>query len=44
MYAKIHIREYNTKQMILFPRRLDKDIVENDPVLNEVLAIIVKLY
>ena len=32
MSAKIHFRDYNPKQMILFPQRLDKDIAENDPV------------
>lgn len=32
MSAKIHFRDYNPKQMILFPPRLDKDIAENDPV------------
>ena len=32
MVAKIHFREYNPKQMVLFPERLDKDIDENDPV------------
>mgnify|MGYP000784817077 CR=1 FL=1 len=32
MSTKIHFREYNPKQMILFPQRLDKDIAENDPV------------
>lgn len=32
MVAKIHFRDYNPKQMILFPQRLDKDIAENDPV------------
>ena len=26
MSAKIHFRDYNPKQMILFPQRLDKDI------------------
>ena len=30
--AKVHIRDYNPKQIILFPQRLDKDIAENDPV------------
>ena len=33
MSTKIHFRDYNPKQMILFPQRLDKDIAENDPVL-----------
>lgn len=32
MSAKLHFRDYNPKQMILFPQRLDKDIAENDPV------------
>lgn len=32
MSAKIHFRDYNPKQTILFPQRLDKDIAENDPV------------
>lgn len=32
MSAKIHYRNYNPKQMILFPQRLDQDIAENDPV------------
>lgn len=32
MSAKLHFRDYNLKQMILFPQRLDKDIAENDPV------------
>ena len=32
MVTKIHFREYNPKQMVLFPERLDKDIDENDPV------------
>ena len=32
MPTKIHFRDYNPKQMILFPQRLDKDIAENDPV------------
>ena len=30
--AKVHFRDYNPKQIILFPQRLDKDIAENDPV------------
>ena len=30
--AKLHFRDYNPKQIILFPQRLDKDIAENDPV------------
>lgn len=32
MYTKLHFRDYNPKQMLLFPERLDKDIAENDPV------------
>ena len=32
MSTKIHFRDYNPKQMILFPQRLDKDIAKNDPV------------
>lgn len=32
MSAKIHFRDYNPKQTLLFPHRLDKDIAENDPV------------
>ena len=32
MSTKLHFRDYNPKQMILFPQRLDKDIAENDPV------------
>ena len=32
MYTKIHFRPYNTKQILLFPDRLDKDIAENDAV------------
>ncbi|MGN0226124.1 MAG: IS1182 family transposase [Prevotella sp.] len=32
MSTKIHFRSYNSKQMVLFPERLDKDIEENDPV------------
>ena len=30
MSAKIHFRDYNPKQTLLFPQRLDKDIAEND--------------
>ena len=30
--AKLHFRDYNPKQILLFPQRLDKDIAENDPV------------
>jgi transposase len=32
MRTKLHFRDYNPKQMLLFPERLDKDIAENDPV------------
>ncbi len=32
MSAKLHFRDYNPKQMVLFPQRLDKDIADNDPV------------
>ena len=32
MSTKLHFRDYNPKQMLLFPQRLDKDIAENDPV------------
>ena len=32
MSTKIHFRDYNPKQMLLFPPCLDKDIAENDPV------------
>lgn len=32
MYTKLLFRDYNPKQMLLFPERLDKDIAENDPV------------
>jgi transposase len=32
MATKLHFRDYNPKQMTLFPQRLDKDIAENDPV------------
>ena len=28
MSTKIHFRDYNPKQTILFPHRLDKDIAE----------------
>lgn len=30
--AKLHFLDYNPKQILLFPQRLDKDIAENDPV------------
>ena len=32
LHGKVHFRDYNPKQIILFPQRLDKDIAENDPV------------
>lgn len=32
MSAKLHFRPYNSKQSLLFPERLDKDIAEHDPV------------
>ena len=32
MSTKLHFRDYNPKQMILFPQRIDKDIADNDPV------------
>ena len=32
MYTKLHFRDYNPKQIVLFPQRLDKDIAENDSV------------
>ena len=32
MSAKIHFRDLQSQQTILFPQRLDKDIAENDPV------------
>ena len=32
MITKIHYRDYNPKQLLLFPERLDKDIDGNDPV------------
>lgn len=32
MSAKTHFRDYNPKQMMLFPQLLDEDIAENDPV------------
>lgn len=32
MSAKINFRDYNPKQIILFPQRLNKDIAGNDPV------------
>lgn len=30
--AKVHYRNYSTKQIVLFPQRIDEDIAENDPV------------
>ena len=30
--TKLHFRDYNPKQNLLFPQQLDKDIAENDPV------------
>ena len=30
--AKLHFRDYNPKQIIRLPQRLDKDMAENDPV------------
>ena len=30
--AKLHFREYNPKQILLFPQRIDENIAENDPV------------
>lgn len=30
--SKVHYRSYNPNQIILFPQRIDEDIVENDPV------------
>lgn len=32
MFTKLHFRDYNPQQTILFPQCLDKDIAENDPV------------
>ena len=32
MATKLHFKDYNSKQLILFPERLDKDIAENDSV------------
>lgn len=32
MTTKLHFRDYNPKQILLFPQRLDQDIAENDPV------------
>lgn len=32
MDTKIHFRDYNPKQIILFPQRIDENIAENDPV------------
>ena len=30
--AKIHFRPYTTKQILLFPQRIDEHIAEDDPV------------
>ncbi len=30
--AKVHYRNYSTRQIVLFPQRIDEDIAENDPV------------
>ena len=30
--AKLHFRSYSPKQLILFPKRIDENISENDPV------------
>ena len=30
--AKIHFRPYTTKQILLFPQRIDENIAEDDPV------------
>lgn len=30
--TKVHFRKYNSKQILLFPQRLDENIEENDPV------------
>lgn len=30
--AKIHFRDYNYNQTVLFPQRIDEDIADNDPV------------
>ena len=30
--AKIHFRTYTTKQILLFPQRIDENIAEDDPV------------
>ena len=30
--SKVHFREYNPNQLILFPQRIDEDIAENAPV------------
>ena len=32
MYTKLHFKDYNPKQIQLFPQRLDEDIEENAPV------------
>ena len=30
--AKIHFKDYNYNQTVLFPQRIDEDIADNDPV------------
>ena len=30
--TKLHFHSYNSKEIVLFPQRIDKDIAENDPV------------
>ena len=30
--AKLHFRPYTTKQILLFPQRIDENIAEDDPV------------
>ncbi len=32
MATNLHFRDYNPKQMVLYPERMDKDIDENDAV------------
>ena len=32
MFEKLYFRDYNPKPILLFPRRLDEDIAEDDPV------------
>ncbi len=31
MYTKLHFKDYNPKQIQMFPQRLDEDIEENAP-------------